>query len=346
MEKFICKECDEEFSIAENLSKHVKHHGMNNREYYDKWLKKEDEEKCPICSEQTPFKSITKGYKKYCSLECKRLGAGNKTSETWKKRKTEIQKNYKFLCLECKERFKTSIKLTNHIIKEHGLKEYYDKYLKKEGEGICKICSHETQFYNRIDLGYRDCCSEECSNKYRFNNRSKTNLEKYKVENPFEIDGMVQKIKKTCLKKYGTESNMQSEKGQEEYKSSMNTKHGVDWPTQNKEILEKGQKSAKTLKKFRNTDIWYQGTYELDFLNKYYDKYPDIERGPSIKYIHDGKNKIYHPDFYITSLNLIIEIKSSWILNRDLEIEEKKKATIANGFKYLMILDKNYYSDI
>jgi hypothetical protein len=45
----------------------------------------------------------------------------------------------------------------------------------------------------------------------------------------------------------------------------------------------------------------YQGSYELDFLEKYY--------------------------------NIFLDIKSSGILNRDLEIEEKKKATIKNGFK-------------
>ena len=65
-----------------------------------------------------------------------------------------------------------------------------------------------------------------------------------------------------------------------------------------------------------------------------------MQRGPSIKY---GKNKIYHPDFYIPLLNLIIEIKSSWTLNGNKdETYEKEKATIANGFNYIMIIDKDY----
>lgn len=98
------------------------------------------------------------------------------------------------------------------------------------------------------------------------------------------------------------------------------------------------------MKKFRDTDLWYQGTYELDFLNKYYDKFSDLQRGPSIHYLYEGKNKVYHPDFYIPSLNLVVEIKSSWILNKDVEIDEKKKATIARGFRYILILDKNYSS--
>ena len=62
----------------------------------------------------------------------------------------------------------------------------------------------------------------------------------------------------------------------------------------------------------------------------------------NIKYKVGDKNKVYHSDFYIPSLNLIVEIKSSWTLKLDVDIEEKKKATIANGFEYVMILDKDY----
>ena len=77
-------------------------------------------------------------------------------------------------------------------------------------------------------------------------------------------------------------------------------------------------------------------------INRYYNKFTDIQRGPSIRYIYNGKNKVYHSDFYIPSKNLVVEIKSSWVLKIDIEVEEKKKATIANGFNYIMILDKNY----
>lgn len=39
-------------------------------------------------------------------------------------------------------------------------------------------------------------------------------------------------------------------------------------------------------------------------------------------------SKIYHDNFYIPSLNLVIEIKSSYILKLDKEIKEKKKYNI------------------
>ncbi len=94
--------------------------------------------------------------------------------------------------------------------------------------------------------------------------------------------------------------------------------------------------------KYKNTDIWYQGSYELDFLERYLDKY-DIQNAKPIKYFHKNKQHVYHPDFYIPLLNLIIECKSTYYYEKNKLIDNaKKKATIANGFNYVMILDKNY----
>lgn len=341
MKIFICQECNEKFSCAENLSKHVKHHGMINQQYYDKWLKTENEDKCKECGNITIFNGVQKGYNKYCSLKC--AHNGNKKQKNNNKQK--IKNTYKFECKECYEKFKTSIKLNNHIIKFHIKKEYYDKYLKKENEGFCKICNTPTSFTGRLVgkySGYEMCCSKECREKYKLEKRTKTNLYKYGVTNVYQLLSCKEKIRQTFIKHYGVDHNMKSDKGKKEFKKSMINKYGVEWPLQNKESLEKNQKSAKKLKQFRDTNIYYQGSYELDFLEKYYDKYPDIQRGPSIKYEFNGNKKVYHSDFYIPSKNLIIEIKSSWILKIDIEINEKKIATISNGYNYIMILDKNY----
>ena len=51
-------------------------HGIYEpRLYYDKFVKKEDEGKCPICGKDTKFNSISKGYDQYCSVECAAAGA-------------------------------------------------------------------------------------------------------------------------------------------------------------------------------------------------------------------------------------------------------------------------------
>jgi len=343
LELFICEECGEEFTCRENLSKHLKYHNISIREYYDKWIKEENDGICKNCGKETKF--ISKKYKIYCSNKCYKKGQGKVISEKAKIKRLKIQETYKFQCLECREKFKTLTKLNNHIKKVHGKKEYYDKWVKKENEELCKICKESTNFTDRISgkySGYEMCCSKECREKYRLIERSKTNMEKYGVRNVYQREDIKEKCRKTKLEKYGDENFTNMEKAKETCLKN----YGVEWPLQNRDILEKNQKSAKKLKQFRNTSLWYQGSYELDFLEKYFNKYPDIERGPSIKYKFKEKNKIYHPDFYIPSLNLIVEIKSSWILNIDEEINKKKKATISSGFKYFMILDKKYSSKI
>jgi hypothetical protein len=89
----------------------------------------------------------------------------------------------------------------------------------------------------------------------------------------------------------------------------------------------------------------YRGKYELDFLNNFYDKFSDVQQGKTISYKFNGINHKYHSDFYVPSLNLIIEIKSSYYYDKfKTQCDAKKKATIANGFEYIMILDKNYSS--
>lgn len=345
---FICKECNQEFSCAENLSKHVKHHGIDNKQYYDKWFKSLDENLCKECGNETKFNGIQRGYAIYCNRICSDKGNVKNKAKKFIKIKEQrkidynkIKESFKFECLECGDKFETSLKLQRHIISKYTTYIYYNKWHKKTGEGECEICNEPTEFYN-IKAGYKQCCSDKCSNQLRHENGIKTNLEKYGVKNPFESKEVQNKIRETFIKNYGVDNNMKSEKGREEYKKAMNKKYGVDWPLQDKKILDKNQKSAKTLKQYKDTKLWYQGSYEKEFLDLYLDKYPDMERGPSLKYKFKNNDKVYHSDFYIPSLNLVVEIKSSWTLNVDTEINEKKKATISNGFKYLMILDKNY----
>ncbi len=136
------------------------------------------------------------------------------------------------------------------------------------------------------------------------------------INNPKRIE----KIKKTNLKKYGVEN-----------------------VSQNKKIFEKQQKNAFYSRKFKNTNINYRGSYELNFLEKYYNIYSDLKNGDTIKYKFKEKDKIYFTDFYIPSLNLIVEIKNSYLAKKDAKILESKKHACLNfGYNFLMIIDKNY----
>jgi len=66
-------------------------------------------------------------------------------------------------CKICNKKIKSFNGLGTHISRIHKIstKEYYNKFLKKENEGICE-CGKETNF-NNINIGYREFCSIKCA---------------------------------------------------------------------------------------------------------------------------------------------------------------------------------------
>jgi hypothetical protein len=283
----------------------------------------------------------------------------------------EISDEKNYVCKECGMICKKLNALNKHISTHHNSKEYYDKWFKKENEGICKICGKLTQFIS-LHQGYKNCCSIECKHKYTYNRIKEETFKKHGVENIYQsklikdriknihgnecswkCEDVIEKIKKqnkdiqdkkrkTCKERYGTEYISQTNKFKEDRKKTWMDKYGVENPSQNQDISNKTFRTRILLKNYKDTDLTYQASYELDFLEKYQDKL-DIENAPSIKYTFKRKNKVYHPDFYIPSLNLIVEIKNSWLIQRDKEeIEEKKQSALKNGYKYIIIINRDY----
>ena len=66
----ICKICNEEFETLKQLSWHVKHHNMNNQQYYDTYLRQPGEGICLTCGKPTAFVSLNLGYRQHCNKAC------------------------------------------------------------------------------------------------------------------------------------------------------------------------------------------------------------------------------------------------------------------------------------
>ena len=255
----------------------------------------------------------------------------------------EFRKNEQglFICEECGLAFKKIQSLSKHVSLYHkNKKDYYDKWIKENNDDKCQICKKKTKFIGFY--GYKNCCSVKCTNKYAHKLSKLGMNKKYGCDYPLQSLEVQNNMKNTIHEKYNCDWFVVSSK----YKSSMLKKFGVENTLQNSELFNKGFKkrieSGLKLKQFKNTDIWYQGSFEFDFLEKFYNII-DIKRAPSLKYNFKNKSKIYHPDFYIQSLNLIVECKNHYLAKRDKDkIEAKEKATIANGFNYIMIVDKDY----
>jgi len=163
--------------------------------------------------------------------------------------------------------------------------------------------------------------------KRKYNDKNYNNREKYK---------------KTCIEIFGVDNVMKSSFIQEKLKNNFYNKYGVFYPAQYPEFFEKMLKNGYKIKKYKDSELYYQGTYEKDFLDNYFNKI-EIFRGESIRYNYDESEHIYFPDFFIKKLNLIIEIKSSKWYNEHKEKNlAKEVACKEQGFNFLFIIDKDY----
>ena len=143
-------------------------------------------------------------------------------------------------------------RLGAHVRKEHEIdpKEYYDKYLKKDGEGSCKNCGKPTKFI-RFTKGYRDCCCAECTNLIKYGYKyhtsrpevqakiQKTNIERYGAKTPFESKKVQDEIKESNLEKYGSVTPFGDEKVQEKIHQTNIERFGAKTPFESKEIQDK-----------------------------------------------------------------------------------------------------------
>lgn len=234
------------------------------------------------------------------------------------------------------------------------------KYLSPNSRSIIDVkCDYCKSILKREYRVYRSNIKNEnkfCCKKCTPIRYSITCLEKYGVDNTSKLPRIHDKIKETCLERYGNENYRNTEQRYKtilnrdggyskiisKYKQTCLERFGVENATQNKDVFSKQQKKRHEINKYKDTGLFYQGTYEKDFLEKYYDRI-EIVKIESIDYVFENKNKKYYSDYYLPKYNLIIEIKSSYTYDRHREQNIMKKETCIDlGYKFLFITNKNY----
>ena len=135
-----------------------------------------------------------------------------------------------------------------------------------------------------------------------FNNRTKANktlLERYNgVGNASEI--IKAKQKKTMIDKYGKENSMSVDSIKDKMRSNNMKKYGVEWVTQDKNVLDKIIETKRKNKTFSTSKIENQFEAYLKENN--------------INYITQYKSELYpfNCDFYFPDNDLYLEIQGSW----------------------------------
>lgn len=204
----------------------------------------------------------------------------------------------------------------------------------------CDICGDEKMlrfqdYQKSTNFQSTDYYCKKC----KYKKYEKTCLEKYGLKNISQKDDIKRKKKETCLKNWGVDNPSKSKEIKIKKENTSLKNWGVKYCSQNKDILYKRIKNGVIIKKFFN--LFYQGSYEMDFLQRYYDKLK-ITNGFPIEYEINSEKHYYIPDFYLPELNLIVEIKSSWWLKRHYELCQIKENYAKQNYNYIMILDKNY----
>jgi hypothetical protein len=205
----------------------------------------------------------------------------------------------------------------------------------------CDICGKERrlryQDYQKITKMQTEpynCqkCVKQTKTKF-------TLIKKYGVDNISKSDLIKEKKIKTCLENYNVDNPSKSIIiKNKKIETSLNN-CGFEYPSQNRDTLYKRLKNGFTIKHIDH--LYYQGSYEKEFIIKYKDKIK-LENGLSIMYIYMNEEKIYHSDFYIPTHDLVIEVKSTYWYNKNLEMCKTKEKYTKERHNYIMILDKNY----
>ena len=257
-------------------------------------------------------------------------------------KKYKKDKNNFFVCCECGALYKGMNNFSRHIGTCHGKKAYFDKWIKEKDDDKCHICGNTTTFSEKLNIGYHPVCSKKCALKSARIGFEKSMIKKYGTIIPMRVEKSRKKYVRTMINRYGVAVPAKNKKISEKILKTMNIKYGNNAPIQNEKIFDKSFKTRIKIFRYKNLQLTYQGSYELDFIQNFINKI-DISNGPRIKYISkDGVNRVYYSDFYIKSLNLIVEIKSSFTISLDDDLPEKKAAATKNGYDYMMIIDKDY----
>lgn len=170
------------------------------------------------------------------------------------------------------------------------------------------------------------------------------------------VRGLIEKFKKNGVKlKTSTESaNLPTT--HERKKESYQDRYGVDNPMQDPTINERSNINRY---KFKAVDIHgrrfshLQGyepqgiIYLIEQMGISVDEIQSGRKVPKIRYTFKDKRKMYFPDMFVESKNLLIEVKCDYTYNNMIELNKvKREASLNAGYDYLTIIFSNSGKEI
>jgi len=258
--------------------------------------------------------------------------------------------NNLFKCLECGKRFEKAQGLIRHVGSVHKLssKDYYDKYIKTEGEGICSNCGKPTKYIS-VRKGYVKYCGNKCSHSSEEFRKGVSQQFKGKKIPQEEIDKRAKAYKEKVVRT--PEWNHKISEGQKGRVCSKETRRKMRFaklgkphkPDSEEARINKSRARVKVIQEGRGLNNWVHGkkgyfyslvknqgfiyfesSLEEKALNllEFLSGFQTFSRCPfSIPYQwNNGSWHHYIPDFFagsIRGISAVIEVKPKVMFKQD-----------------------------
>lgn len=285
-----CKICNKQLNSLKSLSSHIRGaHKITSKDYYDTYMKKENEGICPVCGKETKYRNINKGYRKYCSNYCS-------SRDPEFKKKVEETHLKRYGVRHAFQLQKTIDNSHTEEANERRKQSLYDHY------GVTTTFK-STEIQEKI---------------------KQTNLERYGTENAASSDIIKNKIKQTNNERYGVDWITQSDEIKEKMKQTWIDHYGVENPFQAEEIKEKCKQAhlsnlgvenpAQSMTVRQNQIDTLRKNGKMSKLEQYLEnKLNSLD----ITYIREYKDARYpyFCDFYLPDSDTFVELNGFWMHN-------------------------------
>lgn len=310
--------------------------------------------KCSVCNKNTHFKGFEVGFLKTCSVKC-----ASNSIETKTKIRDTLNDRYGGHHMNSEK--------TKDKFRVVAMEKYNGKW-----PGSFGTDSHKNAIKGKYGVDHifqaeiiKEKIMDSFQNQYGVNSPQQVSEIRERTKNTqlsrYGQDGFNPKQnKKTMQERYGVDYALQSKEIKEKIRMTCIRKYGVSNVMQNQTIFEgimQAQQDAKY--KFKSMilpsgkEIFFQG-FEGEVIN--YLLLNKIEEGdlknnrvdiPTIPYFFKGKKRLYFPDIFIKSKNMIIEVKSSYAFDCEMEMNLAKQVACKNlGYHHIIIIWDSIYNNI
>lgn len=253
-------------------------------------------------------------------------------------------------CLICNKEYNNRTGFCNHINRKHGLtkKDYYDKYIKQDGEGICKYkdCTNNTTFFD-IENGYADCCCLEHTNLYRYGVICNLNITevKEKAQKNSHTDAAIQKGLNKRIERYNG-SGYSSKVIYEKIKKTNLERYNTDNPWKSKKVREKCKQTK--LERYNDENFNNREKAKQTYLKKYGKNHPVKTEQIKEKQRQTCKKR-YGKDYYLSTQDFKDKSKKTcqdkygtdyWVQSKEYGQSKSKNFTTIEAY-FAKLLEKS-----